>query len=245
MRSVWDYFDRAREFTDWVRRVGRLTRVLNPPEVLLWNAHKGYLQDLGEQGVPVVDTHWAAQGEQVDLAATLAGRGWDDAIFKPAVAGGAEGLVRVRGAQEAREAQPRLDAHLREGDVLVQPFLPAIETEGELSLFFAAGEPTHTIRKRPKAGDIRVQPEWGGTPDVVEAPADAVAVARAALAGAPAELLYARVDLVRAPDATLRLIELEVIEPRLFLRLAPHATARFADAIAARVNDDGSVASDR
>ena len=165
----------------------------------------------------------------------MADRGWDDAIFKPAVAGGAEGLVRVRSLDEARAAQPQLDAHLREGDVLVQPFLPSIETEGELSLFFAAGRPTHTVRKRPKAGDIRVQPEWGGTPDLVDAPDDAVAVALAATQHAPGELTYARVDLVRAADGSLRVIELEVIEPRLFLRMAPHATPHFADALAARV----------
>ena len=232
VRSVWDYFDRADEFAAWIDRVEAAAPVFNPPAVLRWNAHKAYLRDLGERGVPVVDTLWAARGDALDLAPALAGRGWDDAVFKPAVAGGAEGLVRVRGADEARAAQAQLDAHLAGGDVLVQPFLPSIETEGELSLFFAAGELTHTIRKRPKAGDIRVQPEWGGTPDVVEAPGEAVAVARRAIEHTPGELLYARVDLVRATDGTLRLIELEVIEPRLFLRLAPEATPRFADAIA-------------
>jgi glutathione synthase/RimK-type ligase-like ATP-grasp enzyme len=235
VRSVWDYFDRAQEFAAWIDRIEGAASVFNPPSVLRWNAHKAYLRDLDERGVAVVDTLWADEGTRLDLAGALADHGWDDAIFKPAVAGGAEGLVRVRSADEAQAAQPQLDAQLREGDVLVQPFLPSIETEGELSLFFAAGEHTHTIRKRPKAGDIRVQPEWGGTPDVVAAPPDAVDVARAATQHAPDELLYARVDLVRAGDGSLRLIELEVIEPRLFLRMAPEATARYADAIAARL----------
>ena len=235
VRSVWDYFDRADEFAAWIDRAEAAAPVFNPPVVLRWNAHKGYLRDLGERGVPVVDTLWAAQGTALDLPAALAERGWQDAIFKPAVAGGAEGLVRVRGADEARAAQPQLDEHLRADDVLVQPFLPSIETDGELSLFFAAGELTHTIRKRPKRGDIRVQPEWGGTPEVVQAPPEAAEVAGLATRHAPGELLYARVDLVRAPDGSLRLIELEVIEPRLFLRMAPEATARFADAIAARL----------
>jgi glutathione synthase/RimK-type ligase-like ATP-grasp enzyme len=231
VRSVWDYFDHQEEFVAWAERVGAVTRLLNTPEVLTWNSHKSYLRDLESKGVPVVDTVWAARGEHVDLAETLRTHGWHDAVFKPAVGGGAEGLVRVDGSAEASAAQPTLDLELTRGDVLIQPLLPSIEHEGELSLFFAGGEHTHTIRKRPKAGDIRVQPEWGGIPDVVEAPQEAVAVAARAVAGAPAELLYARVDLVRALDGTLRLIELEVIEPRLFLTLAPHATRRFADAI--------------
>ena len=235
VRSVWDYFDHAPAFAAWIDRVEAAAPVFNPPAILRWNAHKGYLRDLARRGVPTVDTLWADRGSRLDLAQALAEHGWDDAIFKPAVGGGAEGLGRVRGPAEARAAQPQVDELLGRGDVLVQPFLPSIETEGELSLFFAAGEPTHTIRKRPKAGDIRVQPEWGGTPDVVEAPQEALAVARTALGSAPGELLYARVDLVRATDGTLRLIELEVIEPRLFLRMAPHATPRYADAIAACV----------
>ena len=235
VRSVWDYFDRAEEFAAWIDRVEAAAPVFNPPAVLRWNAHKAYLRDLGERGVPVVDTLWAVAGTGLDLASALAERGWQDAIFKPAVAGGAEGLVRVRTEDEARTAQAQLDEQLRAGDVLVQPFLPSIETEGELSLFFAAGELTHTVRKRPKQGDIRVQPEWGGTPDVVEAPPEAVKVASLATQHAPGELLYARADLVRASDGSLRLIELEVIEPRLFLRMVPHATARYADAIAAQV----------
>lgn len=235
VRSTWDYFDRQDEFVAWARRVGSVTRLANPAEVLVWNSHKSYLRDLAAAGVPVVDTIWAARGEQLDLAAALDERGWHDAVFKPAVGGGSEGLVRVHARDGIADAQQLLDAQLRGGDVLIQPLLPSIQEEGELSLFFAGGEHTHTVRKVPKGGDIRSQPEFGGSSECVDAAADALDVAGRAIAGAPGELLYARVDLVRAPDATLRLIELEVIEPRLFLTLAPQATPRFADAIRAIV----------
>jgi glutathione synthase/RimK-type ligase-like ATP-grasp enzyme len=214
VRSTWDYIDHLDEFLAWVASVP--VPLFNPPDVIAWNAHKSYLRDLEERGVPVVATEWVPRGERREIA-------WRDAIVKPAVAGSAKGLRRVvRGdVVEAGE------------DLLVQPFLPSIESEGELSLLYAAGAHSHAVRKTPRRGDIRVQPEWGGSADLVEADREARHVAERALQAVEADLLYARVDLVRAPDATLRLIELELIEPSLFLLGNPTATARFAGAFSA------------
>lgn len=215
VRSTWDYFDRFGEFLAWVEHVP--VPMFNPPEVVTWNAHKGYLRDLAERGVPVVETVWLATGEGTEVP-------WREAIVKPAVAGSAKGLRRAAAGE-------RVDA--LHDDLLVQPFLPSIREEGELSLLYAAGELTHAVRKTPRPGDIRVQTEWGGSTAAVEPGAEALAVAEAALAAVDGDLLYARVDLVRAPDGTLRLIELELIEPSLFLLGNPAATDRFADALSA------------
>ncbi|MEA2478477.1 MAG: hypothetical protein QOJ07_399, partial [Thermoleophilaceae bacterium] len=135
----------------------------------------------------------------------------------------------------ARAAQGELDAQLAAGDVLIQPFLPAIVDEGELSLLYIGGALSHAVLKRAKPGDIRVQPQHGGLPELVDPPPEAVAVADRVLAAVDADLLYARVDLVRARDGTLRLIELEVIEPLLFLELHEPAAAKLAAAIADRL----------
>jgi glutathione synthase/RimK-type ligase-like ATP-grasp enzyme len=215
IRSTWDYFDRLAEFLAWVDTLP--VPVFNPKSVVAWNAHKSYLLDLAARGVPVVDTLYVERGDAAEVP-------WPDAIVKPAVAVNAHGLERVRAGDEIRATTQQL---------LVQPFLPSIETEGELSLLYAAGSFSHAVRKTPRAGDIRVQPEWGGRIGLVEPPEEAKDVAAKALRAVDEPLLYARADLVRAADGTLRVIELELVEPSLFLLGDPAATARFADAFSA------------
>jgi glutathione synthase/RimK-type ligase-like ATP-grasp enzyme len=217
IRSTWDYFDREDKFLAWVARAGaQAQRFFNPPDLVAWNAHKTYLRDLAAQGVPVVDTQWLARGEQATVE-------HDHGIVKPAVSGGAQGLERVRRGDTLHAGE----------DLLIQPFLPSIVDEGELSLFYAAGTFSHMVRKVPAQGDIRVQPEYGS--DVRQEPPtdEARTTAQAVLDAIGRQLPYARVDLVRAPDGTLRLIELEIIEPQLYLGWAPGSAERFATAIAA------------
>lgn len=233
IRSTWDYFHRAGEWAAWLDRVEVTgTPMLNPLRMIRWNSHKSYLQQLSAAGVPVVDTVMTQGSAPVGLEDLMAGAGWDDAIVKPAIDGGASGLFRV---SDVPDAQARFEALRARGDVLVQPFLPSIVTEGELSLFYFGGELSHTVVKRPKPGDIRVQPEHGGAYELVGPTSEMIQVAARVFDAIDDDLLYARVDLVRAPDNTLRLIELEVIEPRLWLELDPAAPGRFADALAARL----------
>jgi hypothetical protein len=233
IRSTWDYFHRAREWADWLDRVDALgVPMLNPLKVVRWNSHKSYLEQLAQAGVPVVDTVMTRGSGAVDLADLMAGAGWDDAIVKPAIDGGAARLFRV---SDVDDAQARFDELAEAGDVMVQPFLPSIETEGELSLFYFGGELSHTVVKRAKEGDIRVQPQHGGTYETIGPTSEMIHVAGRVFDAIEEELLYARVDLVRAPDNTLRLIELEAIEPLLFLATDDAAPGRFADALAARL----------
>lgn len=231
VRSVWDYFHRPAEFLDWVERAGRAVPLWNPPETVRWNAHKSYLRDLEARGVAVIPTAWARRGEAADLAAILAERGWDDAVVKPAVAGGSLGLRRVG---DVAAAQAHLDRLLAEGDAMIQPFLPSIG-DGELSVICIEGEPRHAVRKTPRAGDIRVQPEHGGVVERAEPDAAEAEAVAAVLAALEHPALYARVDLVRGPGGEPLLIELECIEPRLFLEQAPETAGHVADAVLARL----------
>lgn len=233
VRSPWDYFLRAAEWAAWLDTVAAAaTPMLNPVEVIRWNSHKSYLQQLAQAGVPVVDTVMTRGSAPVDLSDLMAGAGWDDAVVKPAIDGGAARLFRV---SDVPDPQARFDVLVAGGDVLVQPFLTSIVDQGELSLVYFGGELSHTVRKQAKPGDIRVQPTWGGS-YVLEGPtSEAIQVAARVFDAVDADLLYARVDLVRADDGTLRLIELEAIEPLLFLELDERAPERFADALAARL----------
>ncbi|HWH44875.1 MAG TPA: hypothetical protein VNT32_09090 [Thermoleophilaceae bacterium] len=235
VRCVWDYFNRHDEWVGWTRRVEGLVPVANPPDTLRWNSAKDYLRDLAETGVRTLPTTWLERGASADLPALLAERGIDDAILKPTVGGGSLGLHRVDPADPGA-AQAHLDSLLAAGDVMVEPFLPSIVERGELSVVCLDGRPSHAVRKTPRAGDIRVQPEHGGHVEAAEPePDEWEQVERVLAAVSDRDLAYARVDLVRDGDSRPALIELEAIEPRLFMDHSAGAAERVARTIAARL----------
>jgi glutathione synthase/RimK-type ligase-like ATP-grasp enzyme len=204
IRSVWDYFVRHREFLAWLDRVP--VPLWNPADTVRWNSEKTYLRELADAGVRTIPTAW--EGEVP----------WEDAIVKPTVAGGSLGLRR------AKRGEP-----IGPGE-MAQPFLPEI-ADGELSLVFFDGELSHAIRKTPAEGDIRVQPEHGGTVTAADPSAEELATAKRVLDAAGRDLLYARVDLVGEG----LLIELEAIEPRFFFEFAPpQAAGKLARALRRR-----------
>jgi glutathione synthase/RimK-type ligase-like ATP-grasp enzyme len=236
IRCTWDYCDRRDAFLAWTSRVAARTRLVNPPGVVAWNTHKGYLRDLEALGVAVVPTIWCARGEPVDLDALLDARGWGVAVVKPAVSAGARDTLRVtpdtRGA--GRELLARIVAT---GDAMIQPYLVSVEGHGERSLLFAGDTFSHAIRKHallaPGAIDPEVQGE--GVPRVAPTPEE-LAFAHRVLAAAKratgASLTYARVDIAPGPAGPV-LMELEVTEPSLFFGADPGAADRFSTAILA------------
>jgi glutathione synthase/RimK-type ligase-like ATP-grasp enzyme len=234
IRSTWDYHDKHREFLGWVRRVDAAAGLQNPAELIAWNIDKAYLRELAAAGVPTVPTVWADRGSDADLEEVLAQRGWDEAVVKPVVDLGARNLHRTR----AGENSPALRLTLERSGAMIQPFLPSLESEGELSLVYVDGRLTHAVRKRAAAGDFRVQSIWGGTVERVEPSVEAVQIGGQTLALLDDTPLYARVDLVSGPGGTLCLIELELIEPNLYLTQHPPAAAALAEAALLRVDVD-------
>lgn len=230
VRTTWDYWARSEEFAAWAERTARLTTLRNPVEVLLWNSHKGYLVELAAAGVPVVPTRLVPRGaSDAERGRVLLAFGDDEVVLKPAVSAGARGALRSLAADRASAA------HLAEltgvGDALVQPFAESVLARGETSLVFFDGVFSHAVRKIPAAGEYRIHLHHGGsvqhyTPDAAE-----LAVATAALAAAPAATSYARVDLVQLPGGPA-VMELELIEPELFLPTAPAAAGRYARVLA-------------
>lgn len=231
LRSTWDYHLRLPEFLAWIARLEALGVPLwNPPDIVRWNTDKTYLRDLAAQGVTVPATAWVPTGPAPDLAELLAARGWSEAVVKPAVSAGAFQTHRVP-REQAAAFQLTLSDILKTSGVLVQEFLPEISTGGEWSFLFFGGEHSHTILKRPPAGDYRVQVHHGGSWELCEPPANLLDEARRIMARMDGKALYGRVDTV-AVNGTLVLVELELIEPYLFLGDAPGAPQRFAAAIA-------------
>lgn len=231
VRSTWDYHEKHAEFLEWARRVEAATTLTNPAEVIAWNSDKTYLRELGEQ-VRTVPTVWVGQGSATDLEGILAEREWDEAVVKPVVDLGAKNLQRVRRDVESSALEEVLQRH----DALVQPFLPSLEEQGETSLVYIAGELSHTARKRPAAGDFRVQSIWGGTVAAAEPEPAQVELAQRVLAQLDEVPLYARVDLVTGLDGEPCLIELELIEPNLYLSTDPGSEKRLADAVVTQLS---------
>lgn len=236
VRSTWDYHRRTAEFLAWIARVEDLgVTILNPPATLRWNHDKRYLRDLADAGADIVPTAWILPEEPRALGDVLADRGWDRAVVKPAISASAHETFLVDGASlsESESAWSRL---LRQGVVLVQPFIEEVANEGEWSLCFFSGAFSHAVCKRPLAGDFRSQAEFGGELRVAEPPSGSVEAARRLLDASQRRWIYARVDGVMVGGRFL-LMELELIEPGLFLDLEPEAPGRFAGAIAAEVGD--------
>jgi glutathione synthase/RimK-type ligase-like ATP-grasp enzyme len=230
IRSCWDYHHRAAEFGAWLVALERQrARVFNPLLTLRWNTRKTYLRDLAARGVPVVPTVWVARGDEVTLAGVLRQSQWDDAVVKPTVSASAFETWRTRRAAAERD-EHRFAQLARERDLMIQPYMPTIEGEGELSLIYLGGRFSHAVRKRPRPGDFRVQHEFGGTSEPMNPDADLVAQGARIVAAAPTPCLYARVDGCVA-DGQLTLMELELIEPSLFFGQDAGAADRFVEAL--------------
>jgi len=232
IRSTWDYHLRRAEFLAWVARVSAATTLYNDARAVRWNSHKSYLAEIARRGVPVIDTVFSSAGSNLDLTAIAREHGWRDIVVKPAVSASAHETRRFDVPDRA-EGQAHLDRLLATRDVMVQPHLAPLAEQGELSLLFARGRFTHAVRRRSALVDGHVMPKSAAA----EAPAAALECATRVLEAAgtltgvaPNELLYARVDLA-ATGSDYLLLELELIEPSLFLVHAPNEAEAFAAAL--------------
>jgi hypothetical protein len=232
VRSTWDYPQHAPEFLAWIERAARAGPLWNPAGVLRWNVHKFYLRELAERGFPIVPTAFVERGRRTRLAELLARHGWSDAVVKPAVSAASFRTLRVRAGApgELERGEAHLAGLLAERDALVQRYAPEVETSGERALVWIDGELTHCVRKSPRFAGQEESVSGALTPD-----ADERELALALIERFRPGLLYARIDLVRDERGAPQLMELELIEPSLFLVQHPPALARLADALAERL----------
>lgn len=230
-RTTWDYFERIEEFRVWLAQVEGRLPLLNTSSIVRWNLDKHYLLELERHGVQIVPTFVAHRGTHAVLSDLLTTFGWAEGIAKPAISGAARHTWRARAGDTTTDA--RFDALLFEEDMLVQPFVPSVLERGEVSVMVFGGRATHAVQKVPKRGDFRVQDDHGGSvhpyvaTDAERAFAERAVAIATELVGAP---VYARVDIVEV-DGSPALMELELIEPELFMREAPSSAEVFAEAV--------------
>ena len=233
LRSTWDYVERLPEFLAWCERTAGLTKLWNAPDVVRWNTDKRYLGELAKRGVPVIESHFLAPGDDPATLPDL-----EEFVVKPTVGAGSRDAQRyLRRERDAAVAHAKrlLD---QDRHVLVQPYLKAVDEQGETALLFFDGQFSHAIRKGPllKRGEGSTQALFAAEKIQSRTPSAAEhEVAAKVLAALPFEMpVYARVDLLPSADGP-QLLELELTEPSVFLPYGPGAADRFVAALKRRL----------
>jgi len=210
---VWDYFEgNETVFISEMAKVEAKTKLLNDFSTLKWNSNKSYLDELEHEGAPVIGTIAVARVTETNVMKAFADLQTDTLVIKPQVGGGAWRQV----LHKKGEPFPSKDTLPPEG-AMIQAFLPSVVEEGEYSFLYFGGQFSHGLIKRPKKGDYRIQSLYGGTEETYEPTHKERASARLVLDALDFTPLYARIDLLRGLDGRLKLIELEMIEPYLYL----------------------------
>lgn len=229
IKSPWDYFDKISAFYTWLDKLEALgCRVFNPVQTLRWNADKRYFKDMQAGGVTVVPTVWLEQGDRFNAEAVFKAIGTDKIIIKPRVSGAAKNTFALT-REEAADRTAHINTLLQEEPFLAQPFLEEIKTQGEWSFIFFGGRYSHTVLKTAKSGDFRVQHFFGGSVHTPEPPTAMLQTATRIVEQFANDCLYARVDGVER-NGELVLMELELIEPFLFLGTSEGALERYYEA---------------
>ncbi len=230
IRTTWDYQNDLQAYLAVLEAINHCTHLENSLSLVRWNMHKRYLRDLQQQGIGIVPTVWGQNLGYGSLQALFAEHKVEDVVIKPVVGANADDTFRLaRTADKAAFAQ--VEAVFGSKAFMAQPFMPSIVKEGEFSLSFFAGEFSHAILKSPRSDDFRVQEEHGGQIQAIDAEALLVYRARTAVKAIEPTPLYARVDMVRTESGDFVVMELELIEPSLYLRMDLNAPHRFAAAL--------------
>jgi len=213
---VWDYFEgNQAAFLTEVAKASQNTKVFNNFDILRWNSDKSYLDELDNAGAPVIRTVYLERVTQAGIARAFDTLETNEIVIKPTIGGGAWRQVLHK---QGDQLPPK--SELPPEGAMVQAFLPSVKTEGEYSFIYFGGHFSHAAIKRPKSGDYRIQSLYGGTEETYSPTKEDRATARLILDALDFTPLYARVDLLRGRDGGLKLIELELLEPYLYL---PHA----------------------
>lgn len=230
LKSPWDYFDLIKDFYQWLNLLEeKKVKLLNPVEVVRWNSDKKYLQEIETAGLKIIPSTFINKQEKVNLEDYLKEFNTDKLIVKPCISGGAKNTFKVT-TENVEEVNQKLNQLIQKEDFIIQPFLPEILESGEWSFIFFNGVYSHSLIKQAKAGDFRVQPAHGGTVHPQKPDRDLITTAQKYVNLFAKNCLYARVDGTFVNGEFL-LMELELIEPFLFLNTEPKIYERYYQAL--------------
>ncbi len=228
-RNTWDYYEKEIAFNTWLDSIKKKgIPTLNSIEVIQKNKHKFYLKDLQRQGIKIIPTVFIEKTADLQLSKLLPNH-WKKAVIKPAFSAGSY-LTEVFTPDEAATISEKYSTIASEKELLLQEFMPEIETEGETSFVFFNGIFSHAVNKKPAAGDFRIQSQFGGQYSLIDPNNTMIEKAQKVVTAFSKPLLYARVDGIII-NSELYLMEIESIEPDLYFNLAPGALQKFVAAV--------------
>lgn len=228
-RNTWDYFEKETEFKIWLDQIEKLgIKTLNPIEIIKQNIHKFYLHEMEKQGVTILPTIFIDKTDYLNVAQLIPPH-WKKAVIKPAFSAGSY-LTEVFEKAESQEISAKYKSIAAEKELLLQEFMPEIQTLGETSFIFFNKKFSHAVNKKPVDGDFRVQSLFGGKYNLVQPSPEMIEKAQKVVDTFKENLLYARVDGILI-DNELYLMEIECIEPDLYFNLSENSLERFVTAI--------------
>jgi glutathione synthase/RimK-type ligase-like ATP-grasp enzyme len=226
VRSTWDYHLHYQEFLSWIEKVAATTTLYNNVELLRWNSNKHYLLDLERASVPIVPTVFFQKEQPVNLGEVLDQHQWVKGVLKPAVGLSTFGVKKI--ARTDLDSQSHLNTMLKTSDVLLQPFIESVHDRGERALVFPGGDYSHTVRK----SDFQPLAQAGEAGETIVAPEQSeLKLADLILKQVKIPVAFARVDLIKDTDGQDLLMELELVEPSLYMGMHKAAVTSFADVL--------------
>ncbi|RBN50909.1 ATP-grasp domain-containing protein [Flavobacterium psychrolimnae] len=224
-RNTWDYFEKETEFKIWLNQIAQLEiKTLNPIVTIKQNIHKFYLREMEQQGITILPTVFIDKTDALNLAELIPAH-WYKAVIKPAFSAGSY-LTEVFEISEIQAISEKYKSIAAEKELLLQEFMPEIQTLGETSFIFFNKKFSHAVNKKPVDGDFRVQSLFGGKYTLVHPSSEMIQKAQKIVDTFQEDLLYARVDGILI-DNELYLMEIECIEPDLYFNLSENAMERF------------------
>jgi len=233
-RTTWDYFDRYTEFSAWLQEVSKKTTLFNSAYIIKWNIDKHYLADLEAKDVAIVPTYFIEKGETKSLNEIYKSLSWQKIVLKPCISGAARHTYKIN-VDTIADHEAIFKTLIAEEAMMIQPFLENIVTQGEVSMIVIDGTYTHAILKKAKAGDFRVQDDFGGSVHEYIPTQEEIDFAENAVKACIEMPIYARVDIVKDNNNAWAISELELIEPELWFRHHHGAATALAKAVQKRM----------
>lgn len=237
LRSTWDYFYKIDKFKTWLSSVEKNIKLINPITLVRWNIDKHYLIDLERQGVSIVPTTFVEKGESADLKEIYTSHESEKIIVKPAISGSSRHTYLVDNSNVNQVASVFQKLMTNEC-MLIQPFISTIAEYGEVSFLVFDGIFSHAILKKSKEGDFRVQSDFGGSLHHYQASKEEIIFAETVVAKCDQVPVYARVDVAKDQNGKMLLVELELIEPDMWLRLNEGSASKLAKAVKQHITQE-------
>ena len=229
-RSTWDYFDQFSNFRNWLELVKEQCYLINPYEQINWNLDKHYLLDLQKLDLPIVESIFVSKKTQLNLETISKSKNWKDIVIKPTISGAARHTYHLKN-DEIKKFQDKWLSLTNNEDFMVQEFQKNILSSGEIAVMLFGGEYSHSVLKKAKKGDFRVQDDFGGSVEKINPSLEIIELAEKTVKSLKTMPLYARVDIIFDNGSNPVISELELIEPELWFRFKEESAYKLAEIV--------------